>query len=106
VTRRIGVALRKTLCAGAAGWLLGSERCALLAYVDFMQLSKIRGAANGKLETSRGRKSGPKSIIREEKKGVRSLMLVFKEMQVVTGFSGETLTRSNRRVSRYNSGIK
>jgi hypothetical protein len=25
--------------------------------VDFMQLSKIRGAANGKVETSRGRKS-------------------------------------------------
>jgi hypothetical protein len=25
--------------------------------VDFIQLSKIRGAANGKVETSRGRKS-------------------------------------------------
>ena len=28
-----------------------------LGGVDFIQLSKIRGAANGKVETSRGRKS-------------------------------------------------
>jgi hypothetical protein len=30
---------------------------ALLDCVDFIQLSKIRGAVNGKVETSRGRKS-------------------------------------------------
>jgi hypothetical protein len=51
---------------GAGGWLtrcalhgpapLGGSACPP-ADVDFIQLSKIRGAANGKVETSRGRKS-------------------------------------------------
>jgi hypothetical protein len=31
--------------------------------VDFMQLSMIRGAPNGKVETSRGRKSPPQEYI-------------------------------------------
>ena len=67
-----------------------------LGGVDFIQLSKIRGAANGKVETSRGRKSraqeymgvspqaaysdearAPKTIIQEGEKGIRSLMIVF-----------------------------
>src|ERR1700677_4118408 len=86
-----------------------------------MQLSKIRGAANGKVETSRGRKSpaqeymgvspqaaysdearAPKSIIQEGKKGIRGLTIVFMEIQLVTGFSREMWRRRNRRVSRYN----
>jgi hypothetical protein len=86
-----------------------------------MQLSKIRGAANGKVETSRGRKSpaqeymgvspqaaysdearAPKPIIQEGKKGFRGLMIVFMEIQPVTRFSEEILSRRNRRVSRYN----
>jgi len=32
--------------------------------VDFMQLSKIRGAANGKVETSRGRKKSAQEFMR------------------------------------------
>jgi hypothetical protein len=77
-----------------------------------MQLSKIRGAANGKVETSRGRKSqaheyvgaprelspqgeysgearAPKSIIPGGKKGTWSLMIVFMEIWGVIGFFGE-----------------
>jgi hypothetical protein len=78
------------------------------------------GAANGKVETSRGRKSpaqeymgaspqaaysdearAPKSIIQEGKKGIRSLMIVFMEIQPVTEFVEKNMTRRNRRVSRY-----
>jgi len=76
--------------------------------MSFIQLSKIRGAANGKVETSRGRKESaqsngsaagvsphaaysgearvPKSIIQEGKKGNRDLVIVFMEIQPVTGF--------------------
>ena len=73
-----------------------------------IQLSKIQGAANGKVETSRGRKSpaqeytgsvaasgifdearAPKSIIQEGKKRFRGLMIVFMEIRVVTRFAGE-----------------
>ena len=35
-----------------------------LGGVDFIQLSKIRGAANGKVETSRGRKSPAQEDVR------------------------------------------
>jgi hypothetical protein len=34
------------------------------ADVDFMQLAKIRGAANGKVETSRGRKKSAQEYMR------------------------------------------
>ena len=70
-------------------------------------MSKIRGAANGKVETSRGRKSptqeymgvspqaaysdearAPIFIIQEGKKGIRGLLIVFMEIQPVTGFVG------------------
>jgi hypothetical protein len=84
--------------------------------VDFIQLSKIRGAANGKEVTSRGRKKSaqeymgaaaggspqaaysgearaPKSIIQEGKKGIRGLIIVFMEIRAVTGFVGQILTR-------------
>ena len=77
-----------------------------------IQLSKIRGAANGKVETSRGRKKpaqeymgalrecrrnrhipgearAPKPIIQEAKKRLRGLIIVFMEIQPVTGFLGE-----------------
>jgi hypothetical protein len=76
--------------------------------MSFIQLSKIRGAANGKVETSRGRKKSaqgymgvspqagysgeariPKSIIQEGKKGIRSLMIVFIKIQPVIGFVGK-----------------
>ena len=82
-----------------------------LMSIYFMQLSKIRGAANGKTETSRGRRSirkyegiparvslraagsdekrSPKSIIQEGKNGLRDLMIVFMEIRKVTEFSGE-----------------
>jgi hypothetical protein len=89
--------------------------------MSYIQLSKIRSAANGKVKTSRGRKSpaqeymgvspqeaysdeaiAPKSIIQEGEKGIRSLTIVFMEIQPVTDFFGETMTRRNRRVSRCN----
>jgi hypothetical protein len=80
------------------------------AYYPKSLLPKIRGAANGKGETSRERKSpaqelyvgpaevspqaaysgearAPKTIIQEGKKGIRGLMLVFMKIQPVTGFS-------------------
>ena len=83
-----------------------------------MHLSKIRGAANGKVETSRGRKKPaqeymgalrecrhkrhirvkarvPKSIMQEGKKGIRGLISVFMEIRAVTGFVEEILTRKN-----------
>jgi hypothetical protein len=44
----------------------------------------------------------PKSIIPEGKKGSRSLMSIFTEIQPVTGFSGKILARRDRRVPRYN----
>src|ERR1700683_2369959 len=94
----------------------------------FMQLSKIRDAANGKTERAAGarvwRKSiwepagvsrlaahsdearVPKPIIQEGKKGFRSLMSVFMEIRAVTGFSGEMLTTRNRRVSGIIAGRK
>jgi len=53
-----------------------------------------------------GEARAPKSIIQEGKKGIRGLRIVFMEMQPVTGFFGEMLTRRNRRVSRYHAGIK
>ena len=43
----------------------------------------------------------PKSIIQEGKKGIRSLMIVFRKIRLVIGFSGEIMTRRNRRISRY-----
>jgi hypothetical protein len=75
-----------------------------------MQLSNIRGAANGKVETSRGaQESGarvlcescgrspqaaysgearvPKFIIQEGKKGIHGLSSVFMKIQPVTGFT-------------------
>jgi hypothetical protein len=77
--------------------------------VDFIQLSRIRGATNGKVETSRGRKSpaqelygalrecrrkrrnpsearAPKLIIQEGKKGFGGLMSVFTEIEPVIDF--------------------
>ena len=48
-----------------------------------------------------GEARAPKSIIQEGKKGIRDLVIVFMEIQLVTGFSGEILMRSDRRVSRY-----
>src|ERR1700677_3447251 len=85
-------------------------------------LPKIRAAAYGKVETSRGRKSpaqeymgdlrecrrkqqysgearAPETIIQEAKKDFRSLNIVFMEIQPVTGFYGDILTRRNRRIS-------
>jgi len=76
----------------------------------FIQLSKIRGAANGEVETSRGRENSaqesnvrlagvspqtahpgevraPKSIVQEGKKGIRGLISVFMEIQPAPGFS-------------------
>jgi hypothetical protein len=75
--------------------------------VDFMQLSKIRGVANGKVETSRGRKSPAQEyvrtlrecrrkrhirvkreslnpIIQEGKKGAMGLVIVFMKIRAVT----------------------
>jgi len=85
-----------------------------------MQLSKIRGAANGKIETSRGRKSpaqeytgvspqaaysdearAPKFIIQEGKKGIWGLMIIFMEIQPVIEAFRKDIARRNRRVSRY-----
>ena len=43
----------------------------------------------------------PKPIIQEGKKGFRSLLSVFMEIQAVTGFCEEILTWRNLRVSRY-----
>jgi hypothetical protein len=81
---------------------VGGRRLAPLADVDFIQLSKIRSAANGKEGASRVRMGvlrechrkrdisdearAPKSIIQEGKKGFGGLMLVFMKIQVVTGF--------------------
>ena len=48
-----------------------------------------------------GEARAPKSIIQEGKKGIRGLMIVFIEIQPVTGFFGEMMTRGKRRVSRY-----
>src|ERR1700691_1654952 len=85
--------------AAPLAWLPPARRL-----MSLIQLSKIRGAANGKVETSRGRKSpaqeymgvspkaaysdearAPKFIIQEGKKGFWSLMIVFMEIQPVTG---------------------
>jgi hypothetical protein len=49
-----------------------------------------------------GEARAPKTIIQEGKKGFRGLMIVFMEIQPVTRFSEEILSRRNRRVSRYN----
>ena len=76
-------------------------------------MSKIRGAANGKTDRAagakvrrkgigepcpecrrkrrvRGEKITPKTSIQEGKKGIRGLMIVFRKIRAVTGFSGET----------------
>jgi len=55
--RRMALAGARALRARATCWL----RCPP-ADVDFIQLSKIRGAANGKLETSRGRKTSAQEL--------------------------------------------
>ena len=84
---------------------VGGRRLAPLADVDFIQLSKIRSAANGKEETSRVRmgvlrgvsaasgtfrtKREPLNpLYRKEKKGFGGLMLCLHEdgKQVMTGF--------------------
>ena len=48
-----------------------------------------------------GEARAPKSIIQEGKTGISSLMIVFMEIQPVTGFSEGILTPRNRRVFRY-----
>ena len=52
-----------------------------------------------------GEKRDPKSIIQEEKKGTAGLMIVFMEIQPLTRFGGEAMTRRKRRVSAYNAGV-
>jgi hypothetical protein len=51
--------LGSTAWAASPAWLRLARRL-----ISFIQLSKIRGAANGKLETSRGRKSPAQSVYR------------------------------------------
>jgi hypothetical protein len=60
------------------------------AHVDFIQLSKIRGAVGGRSERSRERRYRlvryPNTSIQDPKKRFGGLSSVFREIQAVTGY--------------------